>query len=74
VHRISNRLGYVKTETPFETEMKLREILPKEYWINFNSYLVAFGQNHCTPRNPHCDTCPIFAQCQRVGVVSKYLG
>jgi len=73
VHRISNRLGYVVTSTPLETEMKLREILPKEYWISFNSYLVAFGQNHCAPRNPKCNSCPIFPQCDRVGVISKYL-
>jgi endonuclease III len=68
VHRISNRLGYVKTKTPLETEMALRQKLPEKYWINFNSYLVAFGQNHCTPRNPKCDICPIFAECERVGV------
>jgi endonuclease III len=73
VHRICNRLGYVKTKTPFETEMALRKKLPKEYWIAFNSYLVAFGQNHCTPINPKCDTCSIFAHCKRIGVISKYL-
>jgi endonuclease III len=69
VHRISNRLGYVKTKSPLETEMALREKLPKKYWINYNSYLVAFGQNHCTPRNPKCDSCLIFDECKRVGVV-----
>lgn len=68
VHRISNRLGYVKTRTPFETEMALRKKLPEKYWLNFNSFLVAFGQNLCTPRNPHCDSCPIFDECERVGV------
>ena len=68
VHRISNRFGYVKTKSPLETEMALREKLPKKYWINYNSYLVAFGQNHCTPRNPKCDSCPIFDECERVGV------
>lgn len=72
VHRISNRIGYVQTKTPFETEMVLREKLPKEYWINFNSYLVAFGQNHCTPRNPRCSTCPIWEQCKRVEVITKF--
>ena len=72
VHRISNRLGYVKTKTPFETEMALREILPFDYWITFNSYLVAYGQNHCSPRNPHCDTCVIYSECNRVGVTTKY--
>jgi endonuclease III len=73
VHRISNRLGYVKTATPLETEMKLREILPEKYWINFNSFLVAFGQNHCTPRNPKCSTCPIYGECERVAVKTKYV-
>jgi endonuclease III len=68
VHRISNRLGYVKTKSPLETEMTLREKLPKKYWINYNSFLVAFGQNHCTPRNPKCDSCPIYNECERVGV------
>ncbi|MCF7813686.1 MAG: endonuclease III [Candidatus Cloacimonetes bacterium] len=68
VHRISNRLGYVKTKTPLETEMALRKKLPEKYWIHFNSYLVAFGQNHCTPRNPKCDLCPIFDECERIGV------
>jgi endonuclease III len=72
VHRISNRLGYVQTKTPLETEMKLREILPEKYWLNYNSYLVAFGQNHCTPRNPKCSTCPISAECERIGVITRY--
>lgn len=72
VHRISNRLGYVETKTPLETEMALRRKLPKKYWQNYNSYLVAFGQNHCTPRNPKCSTCPIYEECQRVGVQTKY--
>ena len=66
VHRICNRLGYIKTKTPFETEMKLREILPKEYWISFNTFLVAFGQNHCRPISPKCSTCQITDECQKV--------
>ena len=72
VHRISNRLGLVKTKTPLETEMELRKILPLKYWIDFNSYLVAFGQNHCFPRNPKCSTCPIYDECERVEVKTKY--
>ena len=71
VHRISNRLGYVRTKSPLETEMALREKLPKKYWINYNSYLVAFGQNHCSPRNPKCNSCPIFDECERVGVIAR---
>lgn len=73
VHRITNRLGYVKTKTPFETEMRLRKILPKKYWIPFNSFLVSFGQNLCFPINPKCNQCPIFNLCNRVNVVTKYL-
>ena len=72
VHRISNRFGFIKTKTPFETEMALRKKLPKKYWININSYLVAFGQNHCTPLNPKCSTCTIYDECERVGVKTKY--
>lgn len=72
VHRISNRFGYIKTETPFDSEMALRKKLPKKYWIHYNSFLVAFGQNHCTPRNPKCSTCPIYDYCNRVDVVTKY--
>ena len=72
VHRISNRLGYVKTKTPLETEMVLRKKLPEEYWIMYNSYLVSFGQNHCFPRNPKCSSCVIYDECERVGVQTKY--
>ncbi|PID27763.1 MAG: endonuclease III [Candidatus Cloacimonadota bacterium] len=71
VHRISNRWGYVKTKTPFETEMALRKKLPKKYWDVYNSYLVSFGQNHCRPINPKCSTCPIYDECARVGVTSS---
>ncbi|MCK5176091.1 MAG: endonuclease III, partial [Candidatus Aenigmarchaeota archaeon] len=47
VHRICNRLGYVKTNKPYDTEMALRKKLPKKYWTQFNSYLVSFGQHLC---------------------------
>ncbi|HQF81325.1 MAG TPA: endonuclease III, partial [Candidatus Syntrophosphaera thermopropionivorans] len=68
VHRICNRWGYVQTKTPYETEMELRKILPERYWLTFNSYVVAFGQNLCTPRKPKCNQCPIYNQCARIGV------
>ncbi len=68
VHRISNRLGLVRTKTPLETEMALRRILPHRYWKTWNRFLVAFGQTVCTPRKPHCDRCPIRACCRRIGV------
>ena len=72
VHRITNRWGYVKTDTPLETEIVLREKLPPKYWLNFNSFVVAFGQNHCTPRNPKCSSCPIYDQCKRIDVETKW--
>jgi endonuclease III len=72
VHRICNRLGYVKTDTPFDTEMALREKLPQKYWIMINSYLVSFGQHLCFPINPRCDICPIIKFCRRVGVKTRY--
>lgn len=68
VHRISNRWGYVKTTTPFDTEMALRKILPEQYWIMYNSYVVAFGQNLCYPRKPRCHECPIYQYCPRINV------
>jgi len=68
VHRISNRLGYVHTKTPRETEFALREKLPPEYWIDFNDLLVTYGQNICTPVSPHCSTCSLEPLCDRVGV------
>jgi len=63
VHRICNRLGYVKTKTPDETEMALREILPKKYWIDFNTLLVTHGQNVCKPIIPKCEICSISRYC-----------
>ena len=71
VHRIFNRLGYIKTKSPFETEMKLREKLPKKYWEKINSLLVAFGQNLCRPISPWCSRCPIIKYCNQVGVEKK---
>jgi endonuclease III len=68
VHRICNRLGYVKTKSPDETEMVLREILPKQYWKGFNDLLVSFGQNLCKPVSPFCGSCPILYTCPQIGV------
>ncbi len=68
VHRISNRFGYIKTKTPDETEMVLRKRLPREYWIDYNSLLVAFGQHLCRPISPKCSECPVEEYCDRVGV------
>ncbi|HEX4211086.1 MAG TPA: endonuclease III [Candidatus Binataceae bacterium] len=68
VHRISNRWGLVKTATPDQTEQALREVLPRRYWIEFNSLLVAFGQTLCQPVSPWCSRCPIARFCPRLGV------
>ena len=72
VHRISNRFGLLKTSTPLETEMKLRKILPKKYWMTWNSYLVSFGQTLCSPINPKCNKCPITKYCNRINVKTKH--
>ena len=71
VHRISNRLGYVRTRTPAQTEAALRARLPRRYWIGYNDLLVAFGQNVCTPISPRCSACPISDLCRRVGVTTS---
>ncbi len=68
VHRISNRIGYVKTKTPDQTEMALRGKLPRRHWIRYNELLVAFGQVICRPVSPFCSRCPVEAMCPRVGV------
>ena len=71
VHRISNRLGYVKTKTPEETEFALREKLPRCHWIIYNTIMVAFGRKTCKPVSPLCSQCPIFKYCDRIGVTTS---
>ncbi len=68
VHRISNRLGLVRTKTPEQTERALLEVLPKRCWIGINDLLVTFGQQVCEPVSPWCSRCPLAARCPRVGV------
>jgi endonuclease III len=68
VHRISNRLGLVRTRNPRQTEDALREVLPEKYWIVYNTLMVAFGQRICAPLSPFCSTCPLAHLCPRVGV------
>ncbi|MBN2379930.1 endonuclease III [candidate division WOR-3 bacterium] len=68
VHRITNRWGYVKTNSPAETEKALREKLPRKYWIEINRLLVIYGQNVCTPQSPRCSICKIERFCEKVGV------
>lgn len=71
VHRISNRLGYVRTKTPDETEFALRGKLPPGHWSRYNTLLVAFGRNTCRPVSPLCSLCPVAACCDRVGVTKS---
>lgn len=65
VHRIFNRMGYLKTKTPDETEMVLREKLPQKYWIDINTLLVTHGRNVCKPIKPNCKNCPIEQFCDK---------
>jgi len=71
VHRIANRLGWMKTKTPEKTEFALREILPRRYWIDINDQLVIFGQNICQPISPWCSKCSLERQCPKIGVARR---
>lgn len=68
VHRVTNRWGYVRENTPEKTMAALGEKLPKRYWIEINRLLVPFGKHICTGTLPHCSTCPVLEMCQQVGV------
>ena len=68
VHRISNRLGYVRTKTPEQTEAALRAKLPRRHWIVYNDLLVPYGQNLCTPLSPWCSRCRLRPYCAQRGV------
>lgn len=68
VHRISNRLGWVKTRTPEETEQALYAATDPEWWPHINLYLVTWGQNVCRPNYPRCTGCVIRSSCPRIGV------
>ena len=66
VHRIFNRIGYVKTKTPEETEFALRKKLPVKHWIDINTLLVTHGQNICKSQSPKCNNCPINQYCKKL--------
>jgi endonuclease-3 len=68
VHRVSNRMGWIKTKTPEETERRLVELVPRKLWPVINEALVAHGKAVCKPIGPTCDSCPISRHCARVGV------
>jgi len=70
-HRIPNRLGWIKTKTPEDTEHALKKILPSEYWDDFNDLFVTFGQTICVPISPFCSRCPIQQYCKKVNVKSS---
>ena len=68
VHRISNRMGFVKTGKPYETEKELKKLVPKEFWIELNRAFVGFGQTVCKPLRPLCFECKFSKCCPKIGV------
>jgi endonuclease-3 len=68
VHRIANRLGWVRTRTPEETEQALYQALDRQWWPLVNLYLVTWGQNMCRPVYPRCSDCALLTVCARVDV------
>ena len=68
VHRISNRLAWVKTKRPQQTEGRLMQLFPRRLWIKLNTVLVSFGQNVCLPVSPLCSKCPVYKYCLRCQV------
>lgn len=69
VHQISNRLGWISTKTPEESEKALMKIMPKRFWIPLNELLVSYGQEICTSVSPKCSMCPENHRCPKIGVV-----
>ncbi|HWB29698.1 MAG TPA: endonuclease III [Vicinamibacterales bacterium] len=71
VHRIANRLGWVRTKTPEQTEHALYRVVPKRLWPVVNLRLVTWGQNVCRPVYPRCPVCAISALCPKIGVIKQ---
>ncbi len=71
VHRISNRLGWIRTASPEDSEEALKKIIPRNYWIELNTILVTFGQNLCLPVSPFCSRCAVYKFCKRRGVLKS---
>lgn len=71
VHQIANRLGWVKTKTPEQTEQELMKIVPRNYWYDLNDVFVSYGQNICVPISPKCSICPVRKYCPRIGVTKS---
>nr|WP_321262085.1 endonuclease III [uncultured Sphaerochaeta sp.] len=68
VHQIANRMGWVETKTPEQTEKDLMGIMPRRFWIPLNELLVRYGQLICTPISPFCSKCPEEERCPKMGV------
>ena len=68
-HRIPNRLGWIETKKPEDSEKELEKVLPRKYWKEFNKIFVLFGKSICQPISPFCSKCPVSNYCSRVGVV-----
>ena len=68
VHKIANRMGWVSTKTPEETEVALQSVMPRRFWIPLNELLVIYGQLICTSVSPWCSRCPQQQNCPKVGV------
>ncbi len=68
VHRISNRMGWITTNSPEESEVALEKIMPRRFWIPLNELLVTYGQQICRPISPICSKCGVYDYCQRVAV------
>ena len=64
VHRISNRLGWVRTNKPEKTEQALMKLVPRKDWLELNDLFVKFGQRVCLPRSPKCGQCSVSAECR----------
>ena len=71
VHRISNRLGWVRTRAPEETEQALYQATERRWWPLINLYLVTWGQHVCRPVHPRCGDCAVADTCPRIGVRSR---
>jgi endonuclease-3 len=67
-HKIPNRLGWIKTKNPEQTEEALKKLLPHEFWDDFNHLFVKFGQTICVPISPFCSKCPISNYCKKISV------
>lgn len=71
VHRIANRLGWIQTRTPDQSEQALYRVVPRRYWAEVNLRLVTWGQNICRPVYPRCAVCVVADVCPRIGVTRQ---